>query len=103
MKTMAITGFFFIIVMLASVMLGPYVFAGFYLPISCLCLYEFYGLIKQGTAKPNITGGIINGVVIFAAFAALCYTGVLARPALVSGNVAHKLLFLLPLTSAAIF
>ncbi|MDO3641820.1 phosphatidate cytidylyltransferase [Mucilaginibacter sp. L3T2-6] len=103
MKTRTITGIIFVIVMLASVMLGPLVFAGFYLLISCLCLFEFYGLIKQGTANPNVPVGILTGALIFAAFAVLCYSGVFSMPGLEGMNTGHKLLFLIPVASAAIF
>lgn len=103
MKTRAITGVIFVIVMLASVMLGPYVFAGFYLLVSCLCLFEFYGLIKQNTASPNVPVGIINGILIFAAIAIICYSGVFTLPAFEGKNLGHKLLFLIPITSAAVF
>ncbi|MDP9078631.1 MAG: phosphatidate cytidylyltransferase [Bacteroidota bacterium] len=65
MKTRAITGFFFIIVMLASVLLGPYVFSVFYLLVSILCLHEFYKLIAQTGLKPNMEAGILNGVLVF--------------------------------------
>src|ERR1700712_236055 len=103
MKTRAITGFFFVIVMLASVMFGPYLFGAFYLVISCLCLFEFYKLIKENTANPNATAGLINGALLFAAFALLSYSGIFALPVLEGKNVAYKLLFLLPLFSSAIF
>ena len=46
MKIRAITGFFFIIIMLASVLLGRHVFNAFYLVLALLCLWEFYGLVK---------------------------------------------------------
>ncbi|HTD41939.1 MAG TPA: phosphatidate cytidylyltransferase [Mucilaginibacter sp.] len=68
MKTRAITGFFFIIVMLASMLLGQYVFGIFYLVLSALALREFYGLVKQSGIQPNQTVGIINGVLIYIAF-----------------------------------
>jgi phosphatidate cytidylyltransferase len=68
MKTRAITGFFFVIVMLASVLLGRYVFDFFYWALSAFCLWEFYGLIKQSGAAPNKLTGIINGLVIYIIF-----------------------------------
>lgn len=68
MKTRAITGFFFVIVMLASILLGQYVFGIFYLLLSAFALYEFYGLVKQSGIQPNIITGILNGVLIYAAF-----------------------------------
>jgi len=68
MKTRAITGFFFVIVMLASILLGQYVFGIFYLLLSAFALYEFYGLVKQGGIQPNIITGLLNGVLIYTAF-----------------------------------
>jgi phosphatidate cytidylyltransferase len=72
MKTRAITGFFFIIVMLASVLCGHYVFDFFYLILSAVCLYEFYGLIKQSSAKPSQVLGIITGVLVYTILALMC-------------------------------
>ncbi len=69
MKVRAITGFFFIIVMLGSLLLGPYVFTGFYLLLALLCLYEFYGLVKQDNINPNLAVGLVNGLVFFMAVA----------------------------------
>jgi phosphatidate cytidylyltransferase len=102
MKTRAITGFFFIIVMLASVLLNHYVFGGFYLVLSLFCLYEFYGLIKQGTAKPNLPMGLLNGAIIYIAFALITYANTYALPEL-HNHVGFKVLFLLPLTIGGIF
>ena len=42
MKIRAITGFFFIIVMLGSMLLGGLVFDSFYLLLAVLSLVEFY-------------------------------------------------------------
>ncbi|MGZ3821803.1 MAG: phosphatidate cytidylyltransferase, partial [Mucilaginibacter sp.] len=103
MKTRAITGFFFVIVMLASILCGHYVFGIFYLLLSALALREFYGLVKQSTATPNMVVGIVNGVLLYAAFALLTYSTKLAVPNLHSVKLAHTLLFLLPLTLCAIF
>src|SRR3569832_1527031 len=68
MKTRAITGFFFVIVMLGSTLLGPLTFDIFYLVLSSLCLFEFYRLIKQSNIEPLIIFGIITGVVLYMAF-----------------------------------
>jgi phosphatidate cytidylyltransferase len=94
MKTRAITGFFFVIVMLASVLLGQYVFGVFYLLLSILALREFYGLIKQSGIKPNQSTGFINGIFIYVVFALITYKD---DPAY------HKVLFLLAITISAIF
>ena len=94
MKTRAITGFFFVIVMLASILLGNYVFGIFYLLLSVLALREFYGLVNQSGIKPNQSAGIVNGVFVYAIFALIAYK---------DEPVYHKLIFLLALTLSAIF
>ncbi|MBB3056670.1 phosphatidate cytidylyltransferase [Mucilaginibacter gotjawali] len=101
MKTRAITGFFFVIVMLASVLLGQFVFVTFYLMLSAFCLYEFYSLVTQNTAKPDIVLGIINGMMLFAGIAVLIFSDNITL--LLSYKAAHSLLFLMPLTSALVF
>jgi phosphatidate cytidylyltransferase len=94
MKTRAITGFFFVIVMLASVLCGQYPFAIFFLLLSSLSLWEFYGLIKQAGIKPDAVTGLLNGILIYIAFALLSSQ---------NSPLSHKLIFLLPLTVAAVF
>jgi phosphatidate cytidylyltransferase len=103
MKTRAITGFFFVIVMLGSLFLGQYVFSAFYLLLSAYALYEFYTLVAQNTAKPDILSGLINGILIFAGFGLLIYSDNMALPVLLGYKATHSLLFLLPITSAMIF
>jgi phosphatidate cytidylyltransferase len=94
MKTRAITGFFFVIVMLGSVLLGPYPFGIFYLLLMLLCLNEFYGLIKQSGLKPSAATGLLNGAFIFILFALIANQ---------DSPLLHKLLFLLTVTVGAIF
>ena len=94
MKTRAITGFFFVIVMLASVLLGHYTFDIFYLLLSAFCLHEFYGLIKQSGIGPNRTAGMINGIFIYAVFALITIK---------DDPSYHKLLFLITITLSSIF
>jgi phosphatidate cytidylyltransferase len=74
MKTRAITGIFFIAVMLGSMLAGPTVFSLFYLLLSVLCLQEFYKLLKQSGQELNIPNGLLVGGITFAAFASLYYT-----------------------------
>ena len=74
MKTRAITGFFFVIVMLASLLLGNYVFDVFYLILSMLCLWEFYSLVKQSGSAPAIFLGILNGVLVYAIAAIISWS-----------------------------
>lgn len=73
MKQRAITGLFFIIVMIGSNLLGPYVFSVFYLLLSLFCLLEFYKLVKQGGLEPERFTGALVGVITFFFFAANCY------------------------------
>jgi len=94
MKTRAITGFFFVVVMLASVLLGPYTFGIFFLLLSSFCLWEFYGLIKQAGIKPDLLTGLLNGILIYVAF------GLLSSQ---NSPLSHKLVFLLPITLALVF
>ncbi|HCN84521.1 MAG TPA: phosphatidate cytidylyltransferase [Sphingobacteriaceae bacterium] len=65
MKTRAITGIFFVAAMLASVLLGEYVFSVFLLFLSLLCLDEFYRLVKTDNIKPLRIPGIILGLGVF--------------------------------------
>jgi len=94
MKTRAITGFFFIIVMLASVLLGHWVFGIFYLLLSVYCLWEYFGLIKQYGIKPGIESGLLNAVCIFVVFTLASAD---------DDKLYHQLLFLLPVTLSTIF
>jgi phosphatidate cytidylyltransferase len=91
MKVRAITGFFFVIVMLGSVLLGSYVFSAFYLVLTSFCLFEFYGLIRGAGFKPNRESGLINGFLVFLFFAAQCYFP------------AWKFIFFLPVCLSAVF
>jgi len=94
MKTRAITGFFFIIVMLGSLLLGQFVFGIFYLVLSLFCLWEYFGLIKQTGIKPGIESGLFNAACIFGVFTLAAYD---------DSKLYHQLLFLLPVTLSAIF
>ena len=94
MKVRAITGFFFIIVMLASVLLGPYIFGIFYLALSAFCLWEFYSNVSKSGISPDTATGLTNGILIFAVFGLLSATNEAPY---------HKILFLLPVALSAIF
>ena len=69
MKTRAITGFFFVLVMLAAFFFGPYVFLGFFSLLALLSLFEFYTLIKTTNIHPQQIPGLILGLVICASAA----------------------------------
>ncbi|GAA4100141.1 phosphatidate cytidylyltransferase [Mucilaginibacter panaciglaebae] len=91
MKTRAITGFFFIIVMLASVLINGYVFGVFYLLLSGLTLIEFYRLVKKAGINPDVITGVLNGAFIYIVFALIAVD-----------SDCHRLIFLLPVTLSAI-
>ncbi|WP_158825430.1 phosphatidate cytidylyltransferase [Mucilaginibacter lacusdianchii] len=94
MKTRAITGIFFVAVMLGSFFAGPVIYTLFYGLLSLLCLQEFYKLLKQSGQQPNLATGLLNGLFIFAAFAGTFY---------LEANLSHKLLFILVPTLGSIF
>jgi phosphatidate cytidylyltransferase len=92
MKTRAITGLFFVIVMLASLLTGHYPFGAFYLLLGLFCQFEFYGLIKKAGYAPNYSAGLLNGAFIYVAFALISFN-----------HAVQPLLFLVPVTFSAIF
>jgi phosphatidate cytidylyltransferase len=65
MKTRAITGIFFVLTMLASVLTGDYVFTFFLMALSLTCLYEFYRLVSSEIIKPQRASGIVLGFTIY--------------------------------------
>jgi phosphatidate cytidylyltransferase len=65
MKTRAITGFFFVGVMLASVLLGVYAFTLFFLVLSILCVEEFYRLVSTDEVRPQKRWGLALTLSIF--------------------------------------
>ncbi|MFM6975839.1 MAG: phosphatidate cytidylyltransferase [Sphingobacteriaceae bacterium] len=71
MKTRAITAFFFAAAMLASVLMGEYVFSAFYLLLSAAALFEFYGLVKSEKARPQTLVGIFLGLLTFTLVSAI--------------------------------
>jgi phosphatidate cytidylyltransferase len=91
MKTRAITGFFFVIVMLSSVLTGAYVFDVFYFLLGSFCLWEFYGLLKSASISANRPVALINGAFIYVIFVLIAYD-----------ESAHKFILLLPVTLSAV-
>ena len=94
MKTRAITGLFFVAVMLGSFFAGPVTFSVFYGLLALLCLQEYYRLIKQSGYLPNTYIGLINGLLMYAAFAASFYLDTI---------LIHKIIFLLVIPLTGIF
>src|SRR5690606_26709686 len=89
MRIRAITALFFVIVMVASMLLGSYVFAGFFILLSAYCADEFYRIIGDDS-RPNRLLGLLLGTLGFGLFAAYRLAGVDAR----------YLLLLVPLAAA---
>ena len=79
MKTRAITGFFFVAVMLAAFFFGPYVFVGFFSLLALLSLFEFYGLIKTTGIYPQQILGLILGLIVCAAAASFWFDASFTR------------------------
>jgi phosphatidate cytidylyltransferase len=94
MKTRAITGLFFVAVMLGSFFAGPVTFSVFYGLLGLLCLQEFYRLIKQSGYLPNTYAGLFTGLCIYAAFAASFYF---------ETALMHKIIFSLAIPVTAVF
>lgn len=65
MKTRAITGFFFVIVMLCSLLLGIYTFSIFFLLLSLFSMGEFFKLVETNEIKPNRIFGFLLGATLF--------------------------------------
>jgi phosphatidate cytidylyltransferase len=59
MKTRAITGFIFAVVVLGLVMVNVYTFTLFFILISILCTLEFYKLVKTDDIRPNLSTGLL--------------------------------------------
>ncbi|MBP3944209.1 phosphatidate cytidylyltransferase [Sphingobacteriaceae bacterium WQ 2009] len=64
MKTRAITGIFFCVVMLASMLLTQEIFAAFFTLLSIWCTYEFYGIIRNEQQRPDTFLGLTVAAVI---------------------------------------
>jgi len=65
MKTRAITGLFFVLVMLASILCGPVIFTFFYITLSLICLIEFFGLVKTTEIKQQSAISYIIALFLF--------------------------------------
>lgn len=65
MKTRAITGFFFVLVMLAAVIFNAYAFSLFFLVLALLSQAEFYRMIASAAIRPQVKGGMLLGAAAF--------------------------------------
>lgn len=58
MRTRAITGFFFIVILIGAVLLGPYVFVSLFSLIATCCVYEFYRMVHTENTQPLFFLGV---------------------------------------------
>lgn len=58
MRTRAITGFFFIAVLIGAVLLGPYTFVPLFSLIATYCVYEFYRMVYTENTQPLLFWGV---------------------------------------------
>ncbi len=60
----AVTGFFFVLVLIGSTLLGSEVFIVFFSLIGLGCLYEFYTLFAAERVQPHIYLGLFTAIVL---------------------------------------
>lgn len=65
MKLRAITGFFFIIVMLGSLLLGDFAFLIFYALLSAFCLMEFRSNVKKSGISLDVNTVQLGGILVY--------------------------------------
>lgn len=70
MKDRAVTGIFFVVVVLASMLTGRFVFSLFCMMLSMGCLYEFYRLLTDSGMQPNRRLGVLLGGFVFGLYTA---------------------------------
>ncbi|QBQ42923.1 phosphatidate cytidylyltransferase [Sphingobacterium psychroaquaticum] len=69
MKTRAITGFFFILVLVGAVLLGPYSFVPFFSLIGLLSVWEFYRIVARSDVQPMRILGVGFAFIVLAVVA----------------------------------
>ena len=84
MKVRAITALFFVIVVLASILLDMHVFAVFFVALSTYCLDEFYRMVSGEATKPSRFWGLLLGVLSFGLYAGYSLGGFPANYLLLS-------------------
>lgn len=61
----SLTGVVFVAIVIGSILLGPDFFAGFFVVISQMALFELLGLFQKGGYKPNKILGVLAGVSVY--------------------------------------
>lgn len=76
--TRTITGFIFIVVLMGCVLLSHWAFAGLFLLITILGLFEFYQMVSAETIKPQVfTGVFISAILLI--IASLIANGIISE------------------------
>ncbi|MFZ4862397.1 phosphatidate cytidylyltransferase [Sphingobacterium sp. Mn56C] len=70
MLTRAITGFFFIAVLIGALLLGEYSFVAFFSFVGIWSMYEFYGIVRSDQVQPNVVLGLSAAVTLSASIGA---------------------------------
>ncbi|MFC3200195.1 phosphatidate cytidylyltransferase [Parapedobacter deserti] len=72
MRVRTITAFFFVAVVLASILLSVYLFAIFFMLLSVYCLSEFYRIIADSAGTPQRLLGLSAGAALFGLYTGYC-------------------------------
>ncbi|MHC8948742.1 phosphatidate cytidylyltransferase [Sphingobacterium hungaricum] len=96
MKTRAITGFFFIAVVIGAILLGDISFVLFFSILAAWSTYEFYTLVSSELIKPlKILG--VGSAVVFSGLVSAYFLGYLEGKFILLGLPFLSLTFILPL------
>ncbi len=60
-----ITGIVFVIIMVASILIHPFIFGALFLAVTILGMIEFYRLVKAGDVKPDLFAGLACGILLY--------------------------------------
>lgn len=72
MLTRAITGVFFIAVLIGAILLGQVSFTVFFSLVGLWALYEFYGIVRSESVKPSMFWGILAAFVMVLSIGLYC-------------------------------
>lgn len=97
MITRAITGFFFIMILVGSILLGQYSYAAFFTLLGVGCLYEFYGMVRHiPEVRPLIIPGLLTALLLGASLS-LYVLGIFSLYLVWLFLIGIALIFILPL------
>lgn len=64
MKTRAITGFFFILVLVSATLWNAYVFVAFFALLGVLASREFFQIVRSDEVRPLMSLGLLNAIIL---------------------------------------